>query len=36
MLAAPRFEHALEAGKLPPLHADPFDRMPVARVTRRF
>lgn len=26
-----RFEHALEAGRLPPIHSDPFDRMLVAQ-----
>ena len=26
-----RFEHALVAGKLPPIHNDPFDRMLVAQ-----
>lgn len=25
------FEHASEAGRLPPLHADPFDRMLIAQ-----
>jgi PIN domain nuclease of toxin-antitoxin system len=25
------FEHAREAGRLPPLHGDPFDRMLVAQ-----
>jgi PIN domain nuclease of toxin-antitoxin system len=25
------FEHALEAGRLPPIHRDPFDRMLVAQ-----
>jgi PIN domain nuclease of toxin-antitoxin system len=25
------FEHAREAGRLPPLHADPFDRMLIAQ-----
>jgi PIN domain nuclease of toxin-antitoxin system len=25
------FEHAIEAGRLPPVHADPFDRMLVAQ-----
>ncbi|MDE3070830.1 MAG: type II toxin-antitoxin system VapC family toxin [Acidobacteriota bacterium] len=25
------YEHALEAGRLPPIHADPFDRMLVAQ-----
>lgn len=25
------FEHAYEAGRLPPLHQDPFDRMLVAQ-----
>lgn len=25
------FEHALEAGNLPPIHRDPFDRMLVAQ-----
>jgi PIN domain nuclease of toxin-antitoxin system len=25
------FEHAIEAGRLPPLHGDPFDRMLVAQ-----
>ncbi|MGH2869533.1 MAG: type II toxin-antitoxin system VapC family toxin [Solirubrobacteraceae bacterium] len=25
------FEHACEAGRLPPLHGDPFDRMLVAQ-----
>jgi PIN domain nuclease of toxin-antitoxin system len=25
------FEHAVEAGRLPPLHADPFDRVLIAQ-----
>jgi PIN domain nuclease of toxin-antitoxin system len=25
------FEHATEAGRLPPLHRDPFDRMLIAQ-----